>query len=234
MSGAVLPDRLRPMPPRRRSRRPLAGLALVATLPMAAPWWQVQAVEVTGFPGLPDSVIDTLQELVGRFPLAVDPQWVRRQVEVWPGVGTVDVRLEMPGTVHVNATAVSPQASVPRGVRWQAVALDGSLAGPLDRPKGPVLEEFPVDPVELRRGLEVARRVERATGGRVDAVRLVTPADYEVRLRLADGEQETVILILSGETEGERYWCERAARGEPLPAWADLRWHDRVVTGGGR
>jgi hypothetical protein len=179
-------------------------------------------------------VIDTLQELVGGFPLAVDPQWVRGQVEVWPGVGSVDVRLEMPGTVHVTATAVSPQASVPRGVRWQAVAQDGSLAGPLDQPKRPVLEQFPIDPVELRRGLEVARRLERATGRQIDAVRLVTPADYEVRLRLAGGEQETVVLILSDETDGERYWCERAARGEPLPEWADLRWHDRVVTGGGR
>jgi len=115
-------------------------------------------------------VTETLQELVGRFPLAVDPEWVRRQVEVWPGIGTVDVRLEMPGTVWVTATAVSPRASVPRGVRWQAVAEDGSLAGSLVQPIGPILEEFPIDPVELRRGLDVAHRLERGTGGQVDAV----------------------------------------------------------------
>ena len=177
---------------------------------------------------------ETLQELVGRFPLAVDPEWVRRQVEVWPGIGTVDVRLEMPGTVWVTATAVSPRASVPRGVRWQAVAEDGSLAGSLVQPIGPILEEFPIDPVELRRGLDVAHRLERGTGGQVDAVRLLTPADYEVRLRLAGGERSVSVLVRSAETDGERYWCQWAVRGEAPPGWADLRWNDRLVTGGGR
>ena len=37
------------------------------------------------FPGLPVTVARSLEDLVGGFPLLVDPQWVRQQVEVPAG-----------------------------------------------------------------------------------------------------------------------------------------------------
>ena len=84
MSSVFLPDRFRPRPPRRRSAKPWMVLAVVAILPLMAPGWRVQAVEIEGCPGLPPEVTQSLQSLVGRFALMVDPQWIRRQVEVWP------------------------------------------------------------------------------------------------------------------------------------------------------
>jgi hypothetical protein len=98
-----------------------------------------------------------------------------------------------------------------------------------------VLEGFPTRAEDLRRALEVARRLELATEGRVEAVRSVTPADYEVRLRvLAGSDRKVVVHVRPDVTDGERFWCERAASGAPVASWADLRWQDRVVIGGGR
>jgi hypothetical protein len=197
------------------------------------PWWRVQAVQVEGCPGLPPGVTQSLQGLVGRFPLAVDPQWIRQQVEVWPGVESVDVRLELPATVKVSATQTVAHGSVPIGVGWQAVAADGSLAGSLPDRYPPVFEGFSNRPHELRSALEVAKRLIAASGGRVEAIRFITPSDLEARILLQSGTTSVVHVRPEG-TEGERFWCEAAANGELTTRWADLRWHDRMVVGGGR
>ncbi len=200
--------------------------------PLLAPWWQVRAVELASCPGLPPSVAASLQGLVGGFPLSVDPQWVRRQVEVWPVVAAVDVRLQLPGTLLVTATPVDPEGSVPRGRRWQAVAGDGGLAGPLTVPLQPVLVGFPTEPTDLRRGLAVARRLQAASGGTVHTVRRVTPTDLEVRLRPPGLDHAVVVRVRPEVTAGERLWCATAAGGSAIPPWADLRWDDRMVIGG--
>ena len=160
-------------------------------------------------------------------------EWIRRQVEVWPGVESVDVRLQLPSTVRISATQVVAHGSVPVGHGWRAVAADGSLAGPLPSPYPPVLEGFSNRPKELRSALEVARRLTETSGARVEEIRFITPADLEVRILLATGENSVVHVQPEG-TEGERFWCEAAAKGKQPALWADLRWHDRVVIGGGR
>lgn len=231
MSTAFLPDRFRPRPPRRRSSRPWLALVTLAAIPLAVPWWRVQAIEVNGFPGLPATVTRSLEDLVGGFPLLVDPQWVRQQVEVWPVVETVDVRLQLPGTLTVSATQVAPEGCLPMGRGWQAVSADGTLAGPLDAPRQPVLRGFSHRPQELRRALEVARRLEVASGGRAQAVRFVTPTDFEVELQLADGAS-AVVHVRPEVTAGERFWCRRTLEGDSTMLWADLRWEDRLVAGG--
>ncbi len=104
-------------------------------------------------------------------------------VEVWPEVATVDVRLELPSTLRVHATPAVAHGSVPSGRRWRAVTEDGGLAGPLDQPRHPVLVGFSSEKTELGTALGVARRVAVATGAVVEEVRIVTPADFEVRLR---------------------------------------------------
>lgn len=232
MSEVFLPERLRPTPIRRRSRRPLLLLAVLAATPLMAPWWRVRAVELVGYPGLPASVSRTLEDLVGSFPLTVDPQWVRRQVEVWPGVAAVDVRLQLPGTLRVSATPVAPQASVPSGRGWHAVAADGAFAGTLERPQLPVLEGFSFRAGELRQGLEVAGRIARGTGAVVEVVRSVTPVDLEVQVRPAGSDRPLVVRVRPRETAAERFWCATVAQGAPLAPWADLRSEDRLVIGG--
>jgi hypothetical protein len=235
MSGPFLPDRLRPTAQRRRKGRPLLVLlAVLAMLPAAAPWWRVQAVEVDGCQGLPETIGASLEDLVGRSPLMVDPQWVRRQVEVWPGVAAVDVSLELPATLRVKATPALSHGSVPSGNRWRSVTRGGRLAGPLDEPHHPVLVGFSNQPDELEAALAVARRLAAATGAVVEEVHTVTPVDFEVRLRRTPDTESVTVHVRPVETHGERYWCDRFARGEWTTTWADLRWEERVVVGGGR
>jgi len=235
MSGPFLPDRLRPATPRRRKRRPpWLLLAVLAAIPAATPWWRVQAVEVTGYRDFPVTVHASLNALVGRCPLTVDPQWVRRQVEVWPEVATVDVRLELPSTLRIHATPAVSHGSVPSGRRWRAVTEDGGLAGPLDQPWYPVLVGFSCDKAELGPALGIARRLAVATGAVVEEVRVVTPTDFEVHLRSRSDRQPVTVRVQPTQTKGERFWCERFSNGEWDQAWADLRWEDRVIVGGGR
>ena len=201
----VFADRFRPRPPRRRASRPWLALVALAAIPLVIPWWRVQAIEVYGFPGMP--------------------------VTVTPVVESVDVRLQLPGTLAVTATQVAPVGSLPMGRGWQAVAADGTLAGPLASPHPPVLRGFSHRSQDLRRALEVARRLASASGGVTEAVRFVTPADFEVTVRLADGSA-AVVHVQPEETAGERFWCQRALEGDSSMLWADLRWDDRVVAGG--
>jgi len=69
-------------------------------------------------------------------------------------------------------------------------------------------------------------------GMRVEEVRIITPADYRLRLRRPADERSVVVHVLPEATLGERYWCDRVSAGDRPPPWADLRWDDRVVVGG--
>lgn len=232
MRTSFLPERLRPNAQRRRSRRSLLLLALLpATLALTS-WWRVQAVDLGGCADLPPEVTASLMQLVGRPALTVSPQWIRRQLEQWPEVAAVEVRLELPGTLRVAATRREAHGSLSAGKRWHAVTSSGELAGVLDHKLEPVLEDVRCRPAELRQALAVAERCAEATGGRVETVREITPSDFELRLRPAGAEQPVVLHLSPEPTKGERYWLERIARGEARSPWADLRWDDRVVLGG--
>ena len=230
MNGPVfLPDRLRPGT---RHRRPRRRLALVAALPgflLLLPLWRVQTVDVTGCPGLPAAVEESLHQLEGVSPLTIDLDRVREQVEMWPGVAAVEVHLELPGTLRVTAQQATARASVRIGHGWHGVDDAGSLTGALDHSVAPILEDFRHRTEDLRRGLEVAERMSRATGGDVRSVRQITPSDLEIGLVIAGAA--TIVHVKPEATAGERIWCERAASGQLAWRWADLRWDSRMVLG---
>jgi len=232
MNRTFLPDHFRPSAQRRRSRKPLIAVVVLPMVLAMVPMWRVQAVDVTGCKGLPEDVMTSLHELVGRPTLAVSPQWVRHQLEVWPMVSAVEVRLELPGTLRVAAENTVPEGSVPVGRRWHAVTRDGAVGGPLDAPLEPVLEGLGCRPAEVRRALGVARRLEEASGGHVESVRAVTPADYQIRIRPAGSDRSILMHVRPEATAGEAYWCKRLAGGDVLAGWVDLRWDNRVVLGG--
>jgi len=232
VKASFLPERLRPHAQRRRSRRSLLLIAVVPATLALTPLWRVQAVDLAGCASLPSEVTASLTQLVGRPALAVSPQWVRRQLEQWPEVAEVEVRLELPGTLRVSATRKPAQGSIAAGSRWRAVTSSGELAGSLDQPLEPVLDGVRCRPAEMRRALSVAERCATATGGRVESVREITPLDFELRLWPAGAEQPIVLHLRPEPTAGERYWLERIARGEARSPWADLRWDERLVLGG--
>ncbi len=234
MSGPFLPDRLRPRSPRRRGRSPVVLVLAVAVLPLLAPWWRLRKVDVIPCDGLPGSAVSALHDLEGRFALGVDPRQVASELEAWPGVATVDVRLNLPATLVVRATPVLPHGSVVSGRRWRAVAEDGRLAGSLAQPLAPVLKGFPRDARDLRKGLEIARRIGGASGRQVESVRRITPVDYEVRLASEPAGGVVRIWVGATASAAERYWCRRMANGEDGGGWLDLRRDDRVVVGGVR
>jgi hypothetical protein len=202
--------------------------AVVALLP----WWRVRAVQVEGCPGLPDSVAKSVESLVGRSALEVSPRWVRRQLEVWPAVASVEVQLDLPGTLMVTATPATVSGSVGIGRGWHAVTGDGLVGGILEHPVAPLMVDFPKRAIELRRGLAIAGRVAEASGLQVEVVRSVTPADYQLRLRLPTVGRQIVVHVAPEATLGEKYWCKRVAAGAQPSPWSDLRWDDRVVVGG--
>jgi hypothetical protein len=208
---------------------------MVAVVPLALavlPMWKVQAVDASRCEGLPDEVTTSLQDLVGRPAIAVSPQWVRHQLEIWPAVSAVEVRLELPATLHVAAKATDAQGSVPVGRRWHAVTRTGSVGGALDHPLEPVLEGTACRPESIRTALSVARRIQAATAAHVELVREVTPADYLVRVSVSGGSRTVEMHVRPEATAGEVYWCHRIAADDAAASWVDLRWDDRLVLGG--
>jgi len=227
-----LPDRLRPPPTARKRRRGYALLTVVPLTLLALPRWQVGEVLVEGCPKLPAAAVQSLHELVGQPAIGIDLEALRDRVEIWPGVGEVEVELQLPGTVRVSATAAVSRGSLRIGRSWHGVAADGSLTGVLDIALPPVLEGFSSE-LERSRGLAVANRLETATGGQVQEVRRITPADFRLRLLPPDGSSERVIHVVPRGTGAERAWCAALADGVLHQPWADLRWADRIVIGGG-
>jgi hypothetical protein len=209
-------------------------LLLLATVPalvlLAAPLWTVQEIQIDGGAHLPRGTVVSLDELVGAPLFTLDLDWVRRQVEMWPGVVGVDVHLVLPGTVRVTVESALVRGTMPVASGWHAVGRNGSLAGPVPGPRPPRLHGFGRLATELREGLAVAERLQRETGGSVEWVRRVTPSDLEVRVVLPEplSASFTVHVAPDGSRAEER-WCELIADGEAVAAWADLRWHDRLV-----
>lgn len=230
-SPRFLPERLRPPTNRRKRRRGFALLTVVPVMLLALPRWQVGKVLVEGCPKLPAAAVYSLRELVGQPALGLDLESVRDRIEIWPGVGEVEVELELPGTIRVRARAAVSHGSIRVGRSWHGVAADGSLAGIVDVALPPVLVGF-VGNDDRRDGLAVVRRLEAATGGRVMEIRRITPVDYVVRVQPAGTAEEMVIHVLPQGTSAESAWCAAVAAGSMSGPWADLRWQDRIVIGG--
>jgi hypothetical protein len=227
-----LPERLRPPTNGRKRRRGYALLTVVPVMLLALPRWQVTEVLIEGCPKVPAASIHSLHELVGQPAMGLDLGAIRDRVEIWPGVGEVEVELELPGTVHVRAAAAVSRGSVRVGRSWHGVAADGSLTGRVDIALPPVLAGFTGD-LGRSKGLAVASRLEEATGGQVREIRRVTPSDYRLQVQPADGGPEITIHVLPQVTNAERAFCAAVTAGSLTQTWADLRWTDRIVFGGG-
>lgn len=226
-----LPEHLRPQTPGRRSRRGLVLLSFVPFMLLAVPLWRVEHVRVDGCPTLPQPAVASLQALVGQPTVGLDVRAIKEGVEIWPGVGEVQVDFLLPGTINVRAETAPVLGSVRVGRSWHGVGVDGDLTGRLQLPVQPILQRF-VTTDDRRRGLEAARRIGDASGARTLEVEQVTPTDYRVRLATDDGGAEAVIHVRPEGTMGEASWCSAFARGEVGQPWADLRWADRMVIGG--
>jgi hypothetical protein len=225
----ALPERLRPRPVRRRSRRRLTLLVLLPCLLIPLPWWKLQRIEVTPCPGLPEGIRQELQQLVGTSPLALDLQWVQRQMEVWPGVAGVKVQLELPGSLYVTVRPAEVVGSVAIARSWHGITGEGAFGCLLAEPKPPLLEGFGWTPGELRRGLAVAARIRLATGVAVERARQAMPGDTELTLLVGDRSRPVMIRVGTDATDAERQWCHQVRHNwQPAP-WTDLRWQDRMV-----
>jgi hypothetical protein len=227
-----LPDRLRPPATGRKRKRGFALLTIVPVMLLALPRWQVGEVKVQSCPKLPEAAVRSLHELVGQPAVGLDLQSVRDRIEAWPGVGEVEVELELPATVHVRAEAAISCGSVRVGRSWHGVAADGTMTGAIDIALPPVLDGF-VGEGDRSDGLAVVGRLEEAIDGQVMEIRRVTPVDYRLRLRPPGDGPEMVVHVQPRATDAEIAWCAAVAGGSVEQRWADLRWDDRIVIGGG-
>jgi len=219
---------------RRRIRRrvvlALAGLGAATALALG---WRVDRVEVSACDAVPAGTVASLRALEGSPVLLLSLDWVRRQLEIWPGVVAVEARLVLPGTLRVTARPAVAAGSLRWTRGWRAVAPDGRTGVRIEAPLRPELVGFSADPREVRLGLVVAQRLERASGFAVRRVRRILPGDLEVTLVDAGGEVTAVAHVTPEGTAAETWWTARLAAGrEARGSRADLRWADRVVVGG--
>lgn len=228
--GVFLPDHLRPQRIGRRSRRGLVLASVVPIMLLALPMWRIDTVQVEGCSNLPPAAIEGLESLAGQPALGLNLEAVRDSVRAWPGIGEVQVELELPGTLRVHAEEAVVRASFRVGHGWHGVEAGGRLTGLIEVPVEPVLDGFGSAAARAR-GLEVAERVSTATGGRVQSVRRVTPKDYEVRLTYGGQSEPVVLHVLPEGTVAERAWLAAVASGTAAADWTDVRWSDRIVIG---
>ncbi len=181
-------------------------------------------------PRLPAVTVDYLCGLVGQPAFGLDLEAIRDRVDVWPGVGEVEVELELPATIVVRAGEVQPRGCVRVGSNWHGVDADGRYVGVVEAPVSPVLEGF-VGEKDRGRGLTSARRIEGATGGRVIGIRRITPADYRLLLVPVGGNRDIVVHVRPQGTSSEAAWCAALAAGSVPQTWADVRRPDRMVLG---
>ncbi|HHQ48752.1 MAG TPA: hypothetical protein ENK19_07700 [Acidobacteria bacterium] len=235
MSGPLtFPGRLRPATARRTRRvrrRVLAATALAGVITAGLLLWRVGTVSVSAFPGFPDPALRSLRSLEGTPVVLLSLREARRLAAVWPGVASVEARLELPGRLAVTVHRAAIAGCVPTGRGWHAVGNDGALGLRLRRPVPPVLQGFAPDPDALREGLAVARRVTEESGRSVVSVRRILPGDLEIEL--ADDAKGTVVVHVRPEPSGaERWWMARLEEGRAPGTWADLRRDDRLTVGG--
>ena len=227
-----LPERLRPRSLGRRSRRGLVAASVVPICLLALPLWRVSEVRVDGGSRLPPAAVAALRDLAGQPAFGLDLAAIRDRVRAWPGVGEVQVELELPGTLVVRAEEAPTLGSMRVGQGWHGVGADGRLTGVVQLPVGPLLAGFASD-VERSRALAVAQRLAAATGARVLELRRITPYDFEARLTAADEGPTAVVRVQPQPTTAELAWCAAFAAGTAAQGWADLRWPDRMVVGVG-
>ena len=230
-SHRFLPERLRPPVSGRRSRRGYVLLTVVPVMLLALPQWRIAEVQVDGCPKLPASAVHSLNELAGQSLFAVDLGAIRDRIEIWPGVGGVQVEFELPGTISIHIESSQTSGSVRVGRSWHGVDVDGDFTGALAVALPPLLEGF-VGTIDRRQGLAAAIRLQEATGGQVQSVRRVTPTDFRVLLDPGGGREVTVVHVQPQVTGAERAWCAALAAGSTTHPWVDLRWSDRMVVGG--
>ena len=233
VAPTFLPDRLRPAVPRRRSRRGVVVLSVVPAVLLALPMWRVDDVQVDGYPDFPAATVQSLEEMAGQPALALDLEGIRDDVEVWPGVGSVSVELELPGTLRVRAAAAEMRGSVRIGRSWHGVGDNGELVGVAETVVPPVLLAFG-EGTDRARGLAAVRRIEAASGARVLEVRRITPADYRLVLTTGEDDLDVVAHVRPEGSGAEIAWCAAFAKGSVPRVWTDLRAPDRMVIGGVR
>ncbi|MCD4747757.1 MAG: hypothetical protein K8R59_00155 [Thermoanaerobaculales bacterium] len=235
---SFLPESLRPQPkatsrPKTRHRlRYTVVILSIATVVAVLASWRVDAVLVESCSAIPASATADFNIMQGRWVPAVDLDWVRRQAERWPGVATVDVKLQLPGTLRVLAGPEDICGTLRVGAGWRAVSCDGTMGRRLEKPQKPVLEGFESAHQEVRRALAVGRRLAQGGEAEVLGISRLTPTDYEVRLIAKEGsDQVFTVRVYPTARPTEEWWFSARAAGT-APAWADLRHPNRVISRG--
>jgi len=232
----AFPGWLRPMAARRTRqfrRRVIVALTFPALLIAGLLAWRVQSVAVSSYPGFPRSAVASFRSLEGTPVVLLSLDGVRRLAETWPGVASVEARLQLPGhlVVTVHPAVVAGSFAVGRG--WRAVGTDGQPGARLEGPVPPVLEHFAPLAPQLREGLAIARRLAAETGREVLEVRRILPDDLEVRLAgPRPGTNGTVIHVRPAGSRAESWWTAGLREGRANASWADLRRDDRATLGG--
>lgn len=233
-----LPASLRPaqQAPRKRTRLPVkwwcqfvATALVIFGAGILLSRWRVEVVEITDCPGLPASAVTNLEEIKGFWIPSIDLDKIRHDVEMWPGVAGVAIELKLPSTIRIQALPDEICASIAMGRTWRGINCNGRLSRRLAQPKFPILVNFSFDEAELRSALSAGSRICDGTTGQLKLIRKITPSDFEITIQNeALVGATSIVKVLPQGSPSEQWWRTAALNGQ-APAWADLRFDQRIV-----
>ena len=181
----------------------LAGLAYLAA--RETPLFALRDVEVSGAPrGLEKEVRRAAAPFVGESLVVLDRDALRRSLEALPAVRSLRIDRAFPHSLRIAVVPERPLAVLRRDGQAWLVSERGRVLRSVDA-------RAPASRPRVRADEGVAVEVgESVTAGPVLAA-LATlrrvPADFPVAIRSARAEDDSVVLVLAGETElrlGER------------------------------
>ena len=221
------PESVRRTRPRRRRRPALPGvLLLLLAVLLLLPRWSVRSVQMGGSP--PAALGANLASLKGEPLFWLDLDWVRRQVESWPGLESVEVRRELDGTLRVRWTQCHVAGTLRTGSGWHALCTSGTPGPRLAEPVVPIVEAPTGDAVTLHAILGAVRRLEERGAGRVERVRLVLPGEIEA-WSTVDGRTVRVLATVTGSASEKV--LPRFLASNRKATFLDLTLDDRLVVG---
>jgi len=229
-----LPQSIRPVPTarhRKRHRVPVVpGLIILFLFLLIGGsfLWRIDSIEISGCSALPSCAAANIQQLKGTWVPGLDLAWVRAQLETWPGIRDIEVRLELPGRLVIGTVPDEIRASIQIGNAWHAVNPRGDIGQSLDLAETPVLKDFPLQEPVIRQALDTGNNLVKKLGGRLLEIRWITPQDFQMKLEVPGRSAPLLLRIQPTGKPEENPFIETLISNKKI-LWADLRRSDRVV-----
>jgi len=229
-----LPKSIRPLPAtglRKKRHIPIIpGVIILFILLLigGSLFWRVDSIEISACPALPPCAATNIGQLKGAWVPGLDLGWVRAQLETWPGIRDIEVRLELPGRLKIQVVPDKIRASIQIGLTFHALGSRGEIGQSLEPAEAPLLRNFPLHAPIIKRALDTGEDVAKKLGGRLLQIRWITPRDLQMKLEIPGRTAPLILRIQPSGKPEENPFLDTLINDQKI-LWADLRRPDRVV-----